>query len=224
MKFAFTFVAAYLLALAAAQTSPTPRPTAPPRVKNAGACDTDKDCKPYPSTVCVQFSQGDFVSGKCTPNYGGKPVCRGGQSGLCPQYQDPTQGYLNTQCVLVDKAQQPGSTGSSGGASGTTTTDTTDTTTSTDTTPATTKKSSATVPTTTASGPKPPQIPGGRRRLQANASSTDGATTVGDVAGAPTPVAAITPLKAQKCPSDTTLSLDDPKCWFTTTWQNKTIL
>ncbi|KAF0713365.1 hypothetical protein As57867_004371, partial [Aphanomyces stellatus] len=167
MQFRALLAAAACVAFAAAQA--TPKPSPPARVKNAGACDTDADCKTFPGTVCVLFSQGDFVSGKCTPNYAKKPVCRGGQSGLCPQYQDPTQGYLNTQCVLVDKAQQPGTPGAA--ASGTSTTPSPDDITEAPvagTTPTTTKKAGgATIPTTTAAGPKPPQIPGGRRLASA---------------------------------------------------------
>ncbi|RHY22905.1 hypothetical protein DYB32_009363 [Aphanomyces invadans] len=269
------FFAVYMVAAAIfmASAAPTPKPTAPPRVKDAGKCDTDEDCTPYPGTVCVQFSSGDFVAGKCTPNYGQKPVCRGGQSGLCPQYQDPTQGYVNTQCVLVDQTQQPATdtdavvpinqktpaptdegadtspvvtgaskpaTTASGGAV---------------TTPTTTKKSAA--PTTTSAPPQPPLVPGARR-LQAATPTTTGTTasTTGkpgttaaptttvkgataepteapvdpvpvtdpDATAAPTSADEITPIKAQKCPTDPSLSLDSPKCWFNTKYGNRSIL
>ncbi|EQC37118.1 hypothetical protein SDRG_05345 [Saprolegnia diclina VS20] len=81
---------------------------APPvRDKSVGICNTDAECAKYPGTVCILINSGDFTQGKCTPNYGTRPVCRGGQAGLCPQYQTTTVGYINAQCVLVDKSMAP---------------------------------------------------------------------------------------------------------------------
>ncbi|CAK4103179.1 unnamed protein product [Aphanomyces euteiches] len=262
-----SFLALYIFA-AASVAALTPTTSAPARDKNAGVCSEDADCEKYPGTVCVQITSGDYTAGKCTPNYGQKPVCRGGQSGLCPQYQDPTQGYLNTQCVLVDKSMQ-GATDTDAGVPvnvatttaapagpGTDTTTPTDSTTpatapkttastspTTDTTsapatPATTKKSTG----TTAAPPQPPVVPGARL-LAAMASSAGNAsnTTAAPVTDAPTDDTSssssgsgtssssssaddITPVKAQACPSDKTLSLDSPKCWFNTVYGNRTIL
>ncbi|RHY64389.1 hypothetical protein DYB30_002909 [Aphanomyces astaci] len=202
------FLAMYVVAATVLMASAaTPKTTAPAREKDAGKCETDEDCTTYPGTVCVQFSSGDYVAGKCTPNYGQKPVCRGGQSGLCPQYQDPTQGYLNTQCVLVDRSQQP-ATGDAlvpvdvktpapteiggddtvpavpGSVKPATTGGAADLV-----TPTTTKKSA---PTTTAAAPQPPKVPGSRR-LQVATPTTTGKTTAAGAASTPAPTTAKVP-------------------------------
>nr|AIG56165.1 secreted protein [Achlya hypogyna] len=91
----------------AAAANVTTRTIAPIRDKSVGICNVDADCKAFPGTVCILINLGESTTGKCTPNYGTKPVCRGGQAGFCPQYQTTTVGYLNPQCVLVDKTSQP---------------------------------------------------------------------------------------------------------------------
>jgi hypothetical protein len=65
-------------------------------------CDSDKECaKKFPGTVCITVESGDSSISKCTPDEDSRPACRGGQPGLCPSYQSPTQGYLNAHCVFV---------------------------------------------------------------------------------------------------------------------------
>ncbi|OQR93226.1 hypothetical protein ACHHYP_02759 [Achlya hypogyna] len=82
MKILTVFVS---LAIAAGAVTKAPVPTLN---RFNGVCKKDADCKAFPGTVCVQIVSGDYSQGKCTPNYGTKPVCRGGQAGLCPSYQD----------------------------------------------------------------------------------------------------------------------------------------
>ncbi|KAF0713364.1 Aste57867_4382 [Aphanomyces stellatus] len=227
-------------ALTAAQT--TPKTTAPAAFNpNAGACATDDDCVNFPGTVCVQYYTGSPVvtRGKCTANYGQKPACRGAQSGLCPQYYDTTLGYMSTQCVLVDRAQQ-GSTGmdavvpvnrkttappTADGTDAGTTPSSGGTTTG-GTKPAVTNATK--VPAAT-NATKP-----AARRLAATVTTTaapvDTTTTDGTEdpdltpAAPPTADTDTSAIKAQACPSDKGLNWDDPNCWLTTALLNRTIV
>nr|AIG56164.1 secreted protein [Achlya hypogyna] len=212
MKACVLFVGLLSTALAA------PATTAPVPTLNRfnGVCKKDADCKAFPGTVCVQIVSGDYSQGKCTPNYGTKPVCRGGQAGLCPSYQDPSLGYLNTQCVLIDKAMQPA----------------TDTDAivpvSKDNATTVTPSSSSLSPATTAASSKTPLVPATTATTlryllvsETNATTAPPTSSSGSASssGGPAPR---TPLKAQACPTNPSLTLADPACWFTTEYQNTT--
>ncbi|KDO31597.1 hypothetical protein SPRG_03526 [Saprolegnia parasitica CBS 223.65] len=183
-------VLALVAAIALASAATTTKSPVPTLDRFNGVCSSDEECAKFPGTVCVFILSGDYSQGKCTPNYGTRPVCRGGQAGLCPSYQDPSAGYLNTQCVLIDKAMQP----------------------ATDT--------DAIVPVATKNGSTPATV---RFLLVAANETTEPPLASVSASGSGDGTVVRTPVKDQPCPTNPSLSLADPKCWFTTSYQNTTL-
>ncbi|EQC37120.1 hypothetical protein SDRG_05347 [Saprolegnia diclina VS20] len=225
----------------------------PTRDRFNGVCSNDEECAKFPGTVCVFILSGDYTQGKCTPNYGTRPVCRGGQAGLCPSYQDPSSGYLNTQCVLVDKAMQPATdtdaivpvnkpttaaaepdaTPAASGAKPSATPGKTaasrflaaDPTTVVVSDPTTAPKKTTAAPAadgTTAPADVPTTGPTSPKKTTA-APIVDSTVASGSGSTAADGTVSRIPVKDQPCPSDPTLVLADPKCWFTTPFKNTTL-
>jgi hypothetical protein len=221
---------ALLCAVTTSTFAVTKKPSIPVRDKEAGKCLKDSDCKAYPGTVCILITIGDYTTGKCTPNYGTRPVCRGGQAGLCPQYQSSTAGYLNTQCVLVDKSMQP-ATDSDIVVPSNRPTESPDLTDTIATTPANSTLKTTTIPSVTArflADIVAPVENNGTALADSNttippSSGSDSASGSGLDSGGLKAPAPRTPVKDLPCPSDEGLSLSDPKCWFGTSYKNKTI-
>ncbi|KDO31596.1 hypothetical protein SPRG_03525 [Saprolegnia parasitica CBS 223.65] len=225
----------------------------PTRNRFNGVCSSDEECAPFPGTVCVFILSGDYTQGKCTPNYGKRPVCRGGQAGLCPSYQDPSSGYLNTQCVLIDKAMQPATdtdaivpvnkpttaaadpdaTPADSGAKPSVTPAKTaasrflaaDPTTAVASDPTTTPKKTTAAPAADGTDvPADEPTTGPTTPKKTTAAPLDDSTVAPDE-GSTTADGTVSriPVKDQPCPSDPTLVLADPKCWFTTAFKNTTL-
>nr|AIG55542.1 secreted protein [Thraustotheca clavata] len=217
--------------LAAAATTKKPVPTLN---RSNGVCLTDADCKPFPGTVCVQIVSGDYSQGKCTPNYGTRPVCRGGQAGLCPSYQDASLGYVNTQCVLVNKASQAATdtdavvpvskaNSTTKATSGSGSADTAATTAPTKVTKTVAPTAAARFLAVAANATVAPakNVTTKTTAPPVSASSSGSAATT---SGSGSAVAQTrTPVKSQPCPTDDSLVLADPGCWFNTDFQNTTI-
>nr|AIG56163.1 secreted protein [Achlya hypogyna] len=254
MKVGALCVAALLSVASLSSAAKATKKPVPVRDRFNGVCEKDSDCKKFPGTVCVKILTGDYTQGKCTPNYGKRPVCRGGQAGLCPSYQDPSAGYLNTQCVLIDKAMQPatdtdaivpvdkpaasGTTPAASGAPAAATTAAPGTTAA----PAKTAAGrflAATVETTTTAAPGTTAAAGTTEAPSETTVKPSGTTaTPKKTTAAPVDSGSAsesesgsgsdgtidrTPVKDQECPTDTSLKLADPKCWFNTPYKNTTL-